>query len=265
MARLHSRRGWRRAPFFALGFLGLALPGAATEGPAADAAGNVYYCDGARIIKRAPDGTKSVFRENGVRTNGLVFDSQFRLLAAEMGDRTGETPSRVTLTEIAAGKYEVLADHYAGRRFNSLNDITVDGKGRIYFTDSGYKPADAKMGASGVYRIDPDGKLTRILSAPEVDTPNGLIISSADGMCIDVEGNLYMAAGLNKLRNFSETLDTKPVIHVYSPAGKLLRLVPISQDLITNCTFGGPEMKTLYVTAGRDLLEFRNTAPGTRR
>jgi gluconolactonase len=74
-----------------------------------------------------------------------------------------------------------------------------------------------------------------------------------------------MAAGLNKLRNSGETLDTKPGIHVYSPAGKLLRLIPISQDLITNCTFGGPDMKTLYVTAGRDLLDFQNTVPGTRR
>jgi gluconolactonase len=84
-------------------------------------------------------------------------------------------------------------------------------------------------------------------------------------MCIDVEGNLYMAAGLNKLRATSETLDTKPGIHIYSPVGKQLGFIPIAQDLITSCAFGGPELKTLYVTAGRDLLTFPNAIQGTHR
>jgi gluconolactonase len=281
----------------------------ATEGPAVDSAGNVYFCDGNRIMKQALDGSRSVFREPSNRTNGLVFDVQGRLLAAEMGDKTG-TPPRATRINIETGKYEVLVDQYEGKSLNSPNDITVDGKGRIYFTDSGYKSADAKIGASAVYRIDPDGKVTRILAAPAVQTPNGVIVApddrtlylvesnaeengsrmiraydlrpdgsvanmrvfhnfypgrSADGMCIDVEGNLYLAAGLNRLRKTSETLDTKPGIHIYSPSGSLLRFIPISQDLITNCAFGGPDMKKLYVTAGKDLLEFPNEVQGTRR
>jgi gluconolactonase len=152
--------------------------------------------------------------------------------------------------------------------------------------------------------------VARILAAPEVETPNGLIVSpddrvfylvesngarngarmvraydlrpdgsvanmrvfhnfypgrSADGLCIDVEGNIYMAAGLNRLRATSETLDTKPGIHVYSPTGRLLRLIPIQEDLVTNCAFGGPDMKTLYVTTGNTLLDFRNALPGTHR
>jgi gluconolactonase len=69
---------------------------------------------------------------------------------------------------------------------------------------------------------------------------------SADGMAIDVQGNVYAAAGLNRPRGTSETLDTKPGIHVISPAGKLLKYYPIYEDTITNCAFGGPDMKTLY-------------------
>jgi gluconolactonase len=139
----------------------LALPIAATEGPAVDAAGNIYFCDGSRIVKQAVDGTRSIFRESSNRANGLVFDDRGRLLAAELGDRTG-TP-RVTRTDIETGKVEVLVNHYEGKGLNSPNDITLDGEGRIYFTHSGYKAADAKTGPSAVYRIDPDLKVTRIL------------------------------------------------------------------------------------------------------
>jgi gluconolactonase len=73
---------------------------------------------------------------------------------------------------------------------------------------------------------------------------------SGDGMCIDEEGNLYVAAGLHKTRNTSETLDTKPGIHVISPEGKLLAYRETPEDTITNCTFGGEDLKTLYVTCG---------------
>jgi gluconolactonase len=76
---------------------------------------------------------------------------------------------------------------------------------------------------------------------------------SGDGMSIDVDGNLYVSAGLHALRGTSETLDTRPGVHVISPAGQLLHFIPIPEDLVTNNAFGGPDMKTLYVTAGERL------------
>ncbi len=85
---------------------------------------------------------------------------------------------------------------------------------------------------------------------------------SGDGMCIDREGNLYVAAGLHKTRNTSETLDTKPGIHVISPEGKLLAYAETPVDTVTNCTFGGADLKTLYITCGKFLLSLRTTIPG---
>ena len=81
-------------------------------------------------------------------------------------------------------------------------------------------------------------------------------------MCIDAEGNLSVAAGLHKTRKTSETLDTRPGIHVISPAGELLAFRETPVDTITNCTFGGKDLRTLYVTCGPFLLGIRTKVPG---
>jgi gluconolactonase len=273
-----------------------------TEGPTVDAEGNVYFSEqrGQRIFKLAPGGALTTFRENSNGANGLIFDSEWRLLACE----ASRDKPRITRTDLKNGQVEVLAERYEGQPLNSPNDLTIDGKGRIYFTDQG------RRGNSAVYRIDPDGKLTRILAAPDIQTPNGIVVSpddrtlylvesngakdgarmiraydlqpdgtpvnmrvfhnfypgrSADGMTIDTEGNIYAAAGLNRTRGTSETLDTKPGIHVISPKGQLLEYIPIPEDTVTNCAFGGPDMKTLYVTAGKTLFRVRTKIAGTRR
>jgi gluconolactonase len=87
---------------------------------------------------------------------------------------------------------------------------------------------------------------------------------SGDGMCIDAEGNLYVAAGLHKRRGSSETLDTRPGIHVISPQGELLAFRETPEDTITNCTFGGEDLRTLYVTCGSYLLSIRTGIPGKK-
>ena len=84
-------------------------------------------------------------------------------------------------------------------------------------------------------------------------------------MSIDTQGNLYASAGLNQLRGTSETLDTKAGIYVISPGGTLLKFIPIPEDLITNNAFGGADMKTLYVTAGKNLYSLRMEIAGLPR
>ena len=108
------------------------------------------------------------------------------------------------------------------------------------------------------YDLQPDGTLAneRILF-------NFYPGRSGDGMCIDAKGNLYVAAGLHALRDSSETLDTRPGIHVISPRGELLAFRETPEDTITNCTFGGEDLRTLYVTCGRWLLSIRTQIPGT--
>ena len=85
---------------------------------------------------------------------------------------------------------------------------------------------------------------------------------SGDGMCIDAEGNLYIAAGLHKLRGTSETLDTRPGIHVVSPRGELVAFRETPEDTITNCAFGGSDLRTLYITCGSKLVSLRTDVPG---
>jgi gluconolactonase len=88
---------------------------------------------------------------------------------------------------------------------------------------------------------------------------------SCDGITIDSSGNVYGAAGLNTTRGTSETLDTKPGIHVFSPKGDRINYIAINEDTVTNVCFGGPDWKTVYVTAGKTLFKFPVEIAGTRR
>lgn len=83
-----------------------------------------------------------------------------------------------------------------------------------------------------------------------------------DGMRLDREGNLWVAAGVMKARNPHETTDVKTGIYVISPAGQLLGRIPIPEDVITNLAFAGPQMKTLYVTAGKTIFRIETNVSG---
>jgi len=284
---------------------------ALTEGPTVDAQGNVYFSEilSQRILKLGTDGVLSVFREPSNLANGLLIDPQGRLIAAEgapsaTAQRSGLNLTgkpRITRTDLATGAIEVLAEQHEGKPLVGPNDVTIDGKGRLYFTD---------MQGGAVYRIDAPGKLARILSAPEIERPNGIQISpddrtlylveangaeggarmiraydlmpdgtvrnmrvfynfypgrGADGISVDVQGNVYASAGMHSTRGTAETLDTQCGVYVISPEGKLLRFIPIPEDYITNNAFGGPDMKTLYVTAGKTLFKIQNETAGLPR
>jgi gluconolactonase len=279
-----------------------------TEGPAVDRQGNLYFTDiiNQRIMKLSAEGELSTYRENSNAANGMLIDPQGRLVVCEGApfDRPGVavrgTP-RVTRTDLATGATEVLADSYDGKPLIGPNDVTMDGRGRMYFTE---------LRGAAVYRIDAPGQITRILAAPDIVSPNGIQVSpddrtlylieanqaeggprlirsydlqadgtvrnmrvhydfspgrSGDGMSIDTQGNLYVSAGMNQLRGTSETLDTKTGVYVISPEGKLLKMFPIAEDYITNNAFGGPDMKTLYVTAGKTLYKLQTDIAGLPR
>ena len=83
-----------------------------------------------------------------------------------------------------------------------------------------------------------------------------------DGMTVDQKGNLYIAAGISRPRGPHESTDVPPAIWIIRPDGKLLGRLPIPEDTITNVTFGGDDLRTLYVTAGKTLFQSRTTIPG---
>lgn len=283
--------------------------GTAGEGPAWHPHLGILTSGNGHICQLAPDGTAHIFRKDA-HTNGLLFDAQGRLLACEPNQR------RVTRTE-ADGKVTVLADRFDGKRFNQPNDLTVDAHGRIYFSDPRYGPTAGKdildekgRTIEGVYRIDPDGKVARVIGR-EVERANGVLVSGdgkylyvadnnndvvggarklwrfdlrkdgsvdlksqkllhdwgkgrgPDGIKQDQLGRLYVAGGLNKPHPPTEpATDVKGGIYVFSPEGKLLTMLPVPTDEVTNCAFGGADGKMLYITGGGTLYSIRTTSPG---
>jgi gluconolactonase len=263
-----------------------------TEGPAYGPGGGVYFSDiGNRITRFDPaTGRTTVYREPSGRANGLDFDPQGRLVAAEGANTGGHR--RVSITD-KDGSVRTLADRWQGKRFNSPNDLTIDTRGRVFFTDPRYGGAEKReLATESVYRIDPDGTVTQIIT--DVQKPNGIALSpdmktlyvadsnpggnqqllafpltpdgsvgpkrvlhdfgkmrGIDGMCVDRRGNIYGAAGSGKSSG----------VYVFNPEGKQLAVIPVPETP-TNCTFGDKDHKTLYVTAGKSLYRIRLNAEG---
>ena len=287
----------------------LSAEGAGGEGPAWDAKFGVLTSGSKGIHQLLPDGTKKIFREKA-GTNGLLFDRAGNLVCCEPDSRSVSRIDR-------EGKRTVLTDAFEKKKYNQPNDLTIDSKDRIYFSDPRYGPRGdmQQLDASGktiegVYRIDADNKVTRIISR-EVERANGVLVSAddkylfvadnnndtggarklyrfdlkadgtvdlksqkmlydwgkgrgPDGLKQDSKGRLYVAGGLNKPNPPAEPDDkVKGGIYVIDPeSGKLLAFIGVPTDEVTNCAFGGDDLKTLYITGGGTLYSIRTTTPG---
>jgi gluconolactonase len=222
-------------------------------------------------------------------TNGMAMDPAGNLVVTE---RFNARLVRVDKN----GALSVLADRWpptTGLPLSAPNDVTVRLDGNIYFTDSdwGANPA-IQHAAMGVYRIAPDGTLSRIL---DLDKPNGVALSPdgstlyvgsdtqakiwklpldasgaptatallidgatipggmkvPDGICVDDGGNLFVAANADETR----------AIVVFNPAGQLLGRIPVAANP-SNCSFGGDDRRTLYITTLHAVYEVRMPKPG---
>jgi gluconolactonase len=179
----------------------------AREGPSWDARTNtLYFVGGNRVMRRAMDGTVTAFREDAPGANGSFVDPTGRVIVCEAAGR------RVTRTE-KDGSLTVLASAYEGKKLNSPNDLSMDSRGRIYFTDPRYGPMDnmeirddsGKL-VEGVYRIDAPGKITRIL-AHEVERPNGIFVSRGDRYLYVADNYNNRTGGARKLLRFDLKAD----------------------------------------------------------
>jgi gluconolactonase len=239
-----------------------------TEGPAADAQGNIFFSDipNNRIHKWSLDGKLTTFREDSGGSNGLYFDKKGNLLACEGGGR------RLVSID-PTGNVTVLADKYDGKPFNSLNDLWIDTKGGVYFTDPRYGSRDnMEQDGEHVYYLTPDrAKVIRVID--DMVRPNGIIgtrngkklyvtdhggeqtfvytinedgtlskkklfaSEGSDGMTIDNKGNVYL---------------TTNVVAVYNKKGEKIDQITVPEQP-SNVTFGGKDKKTLFITARTSL------------
>lgn len=254
-----------------------------TEGPAADAQGNVYFTDqpNNKIYKwSANDGQVSVFMEESGRANGLYFDTEGFLYAA--ADKYSE------LWQISPNKeIKVLRDNFRGQRLNGPNDLWVAPDGGIFLTDPFYQRSywshsKQPIKEQRVYYMTPDKK-GFFMAADSLVKPNGLI-GTPDGQSLyvaDIEDNKtwkYSIGKDGKLENktlFTEmgsdgmTIDEQGNIYltgdgvtIFNSAGEKILHIPVNKEWTANVTFGGKDKRTLFITAMDSLFSLEMNVTG---
>jgi sugar lactone lactonase YvrE len=250
------------------------------EGPACDAAGNIYAVDFAKnqtIGKVTPEGKAEIFvtLPGKSSANGIVFDPAGRMFVAD------DSAHNVLLIDT---KTRAVAIFGHEEKMNQPNDLAIAPNGTLYASDPNWKNKNGQ-----VWRIDTRGKVT--LAAPNMGTTNGIEVSpdgktlyvnesvqrniwafaiaqdgslkekhlfkkfddfGFDGMRCDIDGNLYV------------TRHGKGTVVKLSPEAKVLKEIDVLGDSPTNICFGGPDGRTAYVTQvkGRRLVRFRVDRPG---
>ena len=254
-----------------------------------------------KILRWDPSSERlDVFRENTNSANGLAFDRQGRLLACEgAAGRVTRMDIESGELEVLADTYDGLPldppndlcldsegrIYFSSRpatgapsRGNVISVYRLDPDGtltQLLAWPDVHMPNGVAFSPdeSTFYMIETHRDVDHHRDLRAYDFSDGTLSNervlvdfypgrSGDGMAIDEQGNLYVAAGLHVLREGSETLDTRPGIHVFSPQGELLAYRRTPMDSVTNCTFGGEDGRTLYVTAGPYLLSGRSVIAG---
>lgn len=253
-----------------------------TEGPAADASGNVYFTDqpNDRIMVWTVEGALTTFMEGRGRANGLCFDSEGYLWAC--ADAKNEL-WRISPTKDA----EVIVRNFEGKLLNAPNDLWLTPKGGIYFTDPWYKRDywdrdSMDQPCEGVYYVAPgDRKVTRVVD--DLKVPNG-IIGTPDGKTLyvsDLEDNttwkysiaddgtlsgktLFCALGSDGM-----TIDTAGNVYltgngvtVFDATGTQIEHIAIDEPWTANVCFGGKDRDYLFITASTALYRVLTRVKG---
>jgi len=252
-----------------------------TEGPAWSPMGFLVFSDipENKLLRFDPGQPATTYRENSNGANGNRFDAQGRLYTCESHSR------RVTRTD-KKGKLEVIAERWQGKRLNAPSDIAIRKEGDVYFTDPAFgNQQDAReLDFFGVFHVSRKGEL-EVIAKPKgrphgiALAPDGrtLYVGNADernvraydldkngaasnertlisgiqgvpgGICVDEKGDLYVAA---------------KGIQVFTSEGKPLGDIAL-EETPSNCTFGDPDLESLYITARTSVYRVRLNVKGT--
>lgn len=254
-------------------------PSGRTNGNLFDAQGRLISCEGGgpegnrRVTRTELDGTLTVLADSydGKKFNSpndLAIDSQGRIYFSDprYGSRTDIEQFDAEGREVegvyridAPGQVSRIITHEADRP----NGLAVSaGDKYLYVADN---VNDGPRGLGGnrklwCFDLRPDGTVDPASRRLVFDwqTDRG-----PDGMALDQEGRLYVTAGFNFPNPPVETnARYKAGVYVLSHDGQLLQFIPVPADMITNCTFGGEDLRTLYITAGHRLWSIRTTSAG---
>ena len=253
-----------------------------TEGPAVDKQGNIYFTDqpNDKIWKYDIHGNLSLFMDKTGRSNGLYFDHQDNIIScADEKDELWAIDKK--------GNIAVLLTNFQEHRLNGPNDLWIDIKGGIYFTDPYYQRDywDRKkpdIDGEKVYYLPKESKeafiVDSLLMQPNgiVGTPDGMYLYVADmqanktykyqinkdgtlsnrklfvphgsdGMTVDNQGNLYL---------------TGVGVTIYNASGLKMGNIAVPSDWVSNVCFGGKDRKTLFITASESVYTLQMQVRG---
>lgn len=255
-----------------------------TEGPAADAEGNVYFTDqpNDRIMIWTVDQTLRTFLSPSGRSNGLYFDQKGRLIAC------ADEKNQLWRIDVKTKEKEILVPDFEEKLLNGPNDAWVAPNGGIYFTDPFYKRGywergDREQDGQHVYFLPsgadkpikitddlfqpngiigtPDGKTLYVADIRdsktyryEIREEDGKIVNKtlhfalgSDGMTLDSAGNLYL---------------TGKGVTVVNREGAKIEHISIPEGWTANVTFGGEDFSTLFITAMDSLYALKMKVSG---
>jgi gluconolactonase len=256
----------------------------------------IYRWNGADtpVAWLTPSGyTDTAFRDGENGSNGLTLDREGRLLLCQSGNR--QVVRLNAPLDSPKPVFTVLAADYQGKKFNSPNDLVVDSKDNIYFTDPIYglpkheNDPTRELKFEGVYKIASDGKLSLLIDS--ISRPNGIALSLdekilyvgssddqhthwdafdldsngvirngrllLDGAPLKARAAVKQGADGFKIDRFGNLFAAGPDgVNIISPAGKLLGLIQIYNRPASNCAFNEGK-DVLYITASDEVLRVR--------
>jgi gluconolactonase len=253
-----------------------------TEGAAVDRKGNVFFTDqpNNRIWEYDRNGRLSLFLDSAGRSNGMYFDKKGNLVtcADEQDQLWSIRPDKMVT---------VLMKDIGGRRLNGPNDLWIDSKGGIYFTDPYYQRpywtrTKSELDGMKVYYL-PKGKDQPIVVAADLVKPNG-IVGTPDGKFLfvaDIQDGRTYKYSINKDGTLTDrqlfvkmgsdgiTLDQRGNLYltgdgvtIFNPAGEKIAHIPVPAKWTANLCFGGKDKKDLFITASESIFILRMRVKG---